>query len=56
VDLDRALGEVEREYIVAALAQTGGVQKRAAELLGVTFRSLRYRIAKLGLDVGGADE
>ncbi|MEO7328236.1 MAG: helix-turn-helix domain-containing protein, partial [Minicystis sp.] len=32
-----------------ALARTGGVRKSAAKLLGVTFRSLRYRLVKHAL-------
>lgn len=38
----------ERERIMDILARTGGNQTRAAELLGLTVRQLRYRIAKLG--------
>ena len=49
-DLDRALADYERVIVTKALEQSGGVRKRAARLLGVTFRSLRYRLAKLGLD------
>jgi two-component system response regulator PilR (NtrC family) len=41
--LDEVLGEVERRLILQALERTGGVRKNAAKLLGVTFRSLRYR-------------
>ncbi len=52
VDLDDVLGEIEGEYISVALERTGGVQKRAAELLGLSFRSLRYRIQKLGSKAG----
>ncbi|MBP9205367.1 MAG: sigma-54-dependent Fis family transcriptional regulator [Kofleriaceae bacterium] len=52
VDLDRLLAEAERRWITLALERAGGVRKRAAPLLGVTFRSLRYRLAKLGLDKG----
>jgi two-component system response regulator PilR (NtrC family) len=47
--LDDVLGEVERRLILAAMERTGGVRKRAAELLGITFRSLRYRLKKQGL-------
>ena len=47
--LERQLDEAERRYLVAALAQAEGVKTRAAELLGLTFRSLRYRLAKHGL-------
>jgi two-component system response regulator PilR (NtrC family) len=36
------------------LARTQGVRKDAAQLLGTTFRSLRYRLAKYGL--GDADD
>ena len=49
VELDAVLAEVERRLIVQALERTGGVRTAAAKLLGVTFRSLRYRMAKLGL-------
>ncbi|MFN3594233.1 MAG: sigma-54-dependent transcriptional regulator [Thiobacillaceae bacterium] len=44
------LDRVEREAILAALARTGGNKTAAARLLGVTFRSLRYRLERLGLD------
>jgi len=52
------LADFERDYIERALARTGGVRKDAAKLLGITFRSLRYRLAKLGVadDPGSADE
>jgi len=53
-DLDRALADYERVIVLKALEQSGGVRKRAARLLGITFRSLRYRLAKLGVDDGGA--
>jgi two-component system, NtrC family, response regulator PilR len=57
-DLEGVLGEVERRLILQALGRTGGVRKAAAKLLGVTFRSLRYRLAKHSLDEGpdGEDE
>src|SRR5262249_42045012 len=45
-ELDGVLGEVERRLILQALERAGGVRKSAAKLLGVTFRSLRYRLAK----------
>jgi len=48
-DLDLVLGEVERRLIVQALERTGGVRTNAAKLLGVTMRSLRYRLQKLSL-------
>ena len=54
--LDEVLGEVERRLLLQALARTGGVRKAAAKLLGVTFRSMRYRLAKHALEVAGADD
>lgn len=52
IDLDAALADLERSLILAALDRAGGVRKRAAKLLNVSFRSLRYRLHKLGIDVG----
>jgi two-component system, NtrC family, response regulator PilR len=49
LNLDDVLNEAERRLLLAALERTGGVRKRAAELLGLTFRSLRYRLHKQGL-------
>ncbi len=40
----------ERERIIQALEQTRWNRTRAAELLGMTFRQLRYRIQKYSLD------
>jgi len=50
VDLDELVSSYERRLIEQALHRAGGVKKRAAELLGLSFRSLRYRLDKLGLD------
>jgi two-component system, NtrC family, response regulator PilR len=47
--LDDVLGEVERRLMLQALERTGGVRKTAAKLLGMTFRSFRYRMQKHGL-------
>lgn len=44
--------EEERELIVRALDQTRWNRTKAAEALGMTFRQLRYRIQKYGLDEG----
>jgi two-component system response regulator PilR (NtrC family) len=49
VDLDGAVETLERRLISAALTRTGGQKKAAARLLGISFRSLRYRLTKLGL-------
>jgi len=52
VDLDRLLTDFERAWVLRALERTGGIRKRAAILLGISFRSLRYRLEKLGVDKG----
>jgi two-component system response regulator PilR (NtrC family) len=49
VDLDRHLEELRRQYMMEAMERTGGVQTRAAEMLGMTFRSFRYFAKKYGL-------
>jgi two-component system response regulator PilR (NtrC family) len=41
---------LEREAIVQALEQTRYNKTAAARLLGISFRALRYRIKKLGLE------
>jgi two-component system response regulator PilR (NtrC family) len=48
-DLEAVLGELERRLIVQALAQSGGLRPAAAKMLGVTARSLRYRLQKHAL-------
>jgi len=50
VDLDALVADFERGWVLRALEQTGGIRKAAATLLGISFRSMRYRLAKLGLD------
>jgi two-component system response regulator PilR (NtrC family) len=49
LDLQAHLDAVERRILEQALAHTGGVKSEAARLLRVTFRSLRYRLAKFGI-------
>jgi two-component system response regulator PilR (NtrC family) len=51
--LDDHLNRVEKQSILDALAKTGFNRTAAARLLGVTFRSLRYRIERLGIEEGG---
>jgi two-component system, NtrC family, response regulator PilR len=50
VSLDPILEEIERAYIKKALETTNGNKNKAAELLGISFRSIRYRLEKLGLE------
>jgi two-component system, NtrC family, response regulator PilR len=45
------LDEVEKQVLLDAIAQAGGNRTKAARLLGITFRSIRYRLERLGLDV-----
>jgi two-component system response regulator AtoC len=54
--LDDALEEWQRRMILDALQQTQGVQARAAKILGVSERSLWYRIKKLGIQVRTPDD
>jgi len=56
IDLDRMIHDYERTLLQKALGQTGGVRKKAALLLGISFRSLRYRLSKLGLDTGSSSD
>ena len=48
--LEGQLAHIERDAIVKALEQARYNKTRAAELLGITFRQLRYRIKKLGIE------
>ena len=54
VDLEGLLADFERSLLTEALHLSRGVKKRAASLLGVSFRSFRYRLEKLGLDADDA--
>jgi two-component system response regulator PilR (NtrC family) len=47
VSLDNILEEIERAYIEKAMACTDGNKNKAADLLGLSLRSFRYRIDKL---------
>ena len=48
-DLEAHVKEIERVYIAEALKKAGGVQVKAAELLGMSFRSFRYYVKKYNL-------
>jgi two-component system response regulator PilR (NtrC family) len=50
VSLDGILEEIERGYLRKALDCSNGNKNKAADLLGVSFRSLRYRLDKLGIE------
>ena len=48
--LDDYLNRLERQAVLEALQKTEGNRTAAARLLGVTFRSLRYRLERLGIE------
>ncbi|HKJ22563.1 MAG TPA: helix-turn-helix domain-containing protein, partial [Gammaproteobacteria bacterium] len=49
-ELESYLGDIERDVIVKALEKTRHNKTAAAELLGISFRALRYRLKKLDLE------
>ncbi|MBN2059123.1 MAG: sigma-54-dependent Fis family transcriptional regulator [Deltaproteobacteria bacterium] len=46
IDLIEIMNNIEKDYILKALEISGGSKKRAAKLLGISLRSLRYRLEK----------
>ncbi|MBY0554131.1 sigma-54 dependent transcriptional regulator [bacterium] len=56
LDLDKVMGQIEKELLIKAIHAAGGVKKKAAKLLHISFRSMRYRIEKYNLGVVGDDE
>jgi two-component system response regulator PilR (NtrC family) len=48
-DLEAHVKQIERGYIAEALKRSGGVQVKAAELVGMSFRSFRYYVKKYNL-------
>jgi two-component system response regulator PilR (NtrC family) len=56
LDLDKVMGQIEKELLVKAIHTAGGVKKKAAKLLNISFRSMRYRVEKYNLGVVGDDE
>ena len=48
-DLEAHVQQIERGYLAEALKRAGGVQVKAAELLGMSFRSFRYYVKKYNL-------
>lgn len=50
VSLDPYLDTLEKEAIAQALEKTRYNKTAAAKLLGISFRQLRYRLKKLGMD------
>jgi two-component system response regulator PilR (NtrC family) len=52
IDLEKMVEDLERTLLVKALDKTKGIKKKAAELLHINFRSMRYRLEKYGLNHG----
>jgi two-component system response regulator PilR (NtrC family) len=50
VPLDTYMDNIEKDALIKALEQTRYNKTAAAKLLGITFRALRYRLKKLGLE------
>ncbi len=56
IDLEALVAEFERTLLIKALEQTGGIKKRAAKLLNISFRSMRYRVDKYALGAMSIDD
>ncbi len=56
IELERLTADFERALLIKALEQTGGVKKRAAKLLNISFRSMRYRVDKYSLSNMSIDD
>jgi len=52
IDLEKMVEDLERTLLLKALNKTKGIKKKAAELLHINFRSMRYRLEKYGLNHG----
>ena len=50
IDLLNTLDDIEKNLLKQAIEKTNGVREKAAELLGLSFRSFRYRLDKHGMD------
>ncbi|OGB94190.1 MAG: Fis family transcriptional regulator [candidate division NC10 bacterium RBG_16_65_8] len=50
LNLEQVIADIEQALLKNALTKADGVQTRAAQLLGINFRSFRYRARKYGLD------
>ena len=49
IKLNEVMNNLEKNYIVKAIEMCHGSQQRVAELLGITFDSLRHRMKKLNI-------
>ena len=51
MNLEEMVAQLERSLLLKALAKTGGHRTEAARVLGISFRSIRYRLDKYNIDV-----
>jgi DNA-binding NtrC family response regulator len=51
-----SLAEADRQLILATLEQCGGVKTRAAEILGISLKTLYNRLVEYGNDAGRGDD
>jgi two-component system response regulator PilR (NtrC family) len=49
IDFERHMADVEKQYLAEALKAAGGVRRRAAELLHMSYRSFRHYAKKYGI-------
>lgn len=49
IDLEKEVGKLEKQFLLKALEKTNGEMKRAAKLLNIPYRSIRYRLEKYGI-------
>lgn len=54
--LEEILSQIEQRYLNKAMQEAEGVKTKAAELLGLNFRSFRYRLKKYGLGPAETDD
>jgi two-component system response regulator PilR (NtrC family) len=54
IDLDKVMAAIETDYIMKAMEMAQGSKQKASQFLGISMRSLRYRLEKLGFR--GSDE
>jgi two-component system response regulator PilR (NtrC family) len=52
MDLEHFIGNMEKDLLLKALQRSKGIKKEAARLLGLNFRSFRYRLEKYGISKG----
>ena len=56
LDLDKVMAQIEKELIIKAIHTADGIKKKAAKLLNISFRSMRYRVEKYNLGSLGDDD